>query len=70
MNAVTTLVLPIVTIVGVIVLMALGKVDQSTGIALISALAGGHLGAAVATNSATKAVETAPVATTTTSPIV
>lgn len=37
-----------VTIIGLIVLLALGKIDQTAGVSLIAALAGGHLTVAAA----------------------
>ena len=45
---VIALVVPVVTISGLIVLIALGKIDQSAGLSLIGVLAGVHGGAVVA----------------------
>lgn len=44
------LVVPLVTIIGLLVLLALHDIEPSAGLALIAALAGVHGGAAVATN--------------------
>jgi hypothetical protein len=49
-DRITTIVgasLPVFTIVGLIVLLALNKIDQSAGIGLIGALAGVHGGQAI-----------------------
>lgn len=37
-----TLILPLVTIVGLMVLLAMGRIDPTAGIGLIGALAGAH----------------------------
>lgn len=54
-TALATLIVSVTVIAGVIVLMALSKLDTSTGIALIGVLSGTHVGASVATNAAASA---------------
>lgn len=46
-NLAQTLLIPIVAIIGIIVLIALGKVTSGVGIPIIAALAGAHLGASI-----------------------
>jgi hypothetical protein len=48
LSTILALIVPAVTIVGVIVLLALKSIDQAAGLALIGAIAGVHGGAAVA----------------------
>lgn len=50
-NYVTTLLIPLVTIVGLIVLMALHVLTPADGLPLVGVLAGVHGGATIANNS-------------------
>ena len=46
-NLINNLLVPLVTIVGFIVLMAMGKIDTAVAVPIISGLAGVHIGANV-----------------------
>lgn len=53
---------PALTIIGLIVLLAMNKIDQTTGIALIGTLAGGHAGATLVSSGARQGAAQASVA--------
>lgn len=55
LDKLSTVLIPALTIAGLIVLLALNKIDQTAGIGLIAALSGAHAGATYANSSSAPA---------------
>ena len=53
-NLATVLVIPLVVVVGLFVLIALGKLDASVGVPIIATIGGVHGGAVIANSSSSK----------------
>lgn len=54
---------PILTIAGLVVLLAMGKIDQAAGLGLIGAISGVHGGAVLTSSAASNAATQAAVQT-------